>query len=183
MCFVLHRRSGWPAGNAGPSRGTSRSRPRPRLRGVPGCSGPSLGGSRWWRRAGHARGRRTMGGPRTSSRCRRCGCWARSCPASWTDRQELAGPLLAGRPGCRQGLIRARRPGPECDAEASASPPVTRRAPAVIISGQETRQDPDGTVAVGGLNVVPGGRLTGLVVTRPEEPACPGRRRKGHEYH
>jgi hypothetical protein len=53
----------------------------------------------------------------------------------------------------------------------------------VIISGQETRQDPEGTVAVGGLNLVPGGRLTGLVVTRPGEPARPEKRRKGHEHY
>ena len=41
-----------------------------------------------------------------------------------TDRRELAGPLLAGRPGYRQGLSRARRPGPERHPEASASPPM-----------------------------------------------------------
>jgi len=42
----------------------------------------------------------------------------------------------------------------------------------VIASEQGTRQYPDGTVAVDRLNLnVPGGNLTGLVVTRPGEPA------------
>jgi hypothetical protein len=71
-CSVRHTRSAPTLGSAGPSRETSSSRRRPRLRGAPGCSGPSPGGSRWWRPAGHATGRRTKGGPRTSSRYRRC---------------------------------------------------------------------------------------------------------------
>jgi hypothetical protein len=42
----------------------------------------------------------------------------------------------------------------------------------VIASEQGTRQYPDGTVAVDGLNLnVPDGNLTRLVVTRPGEPA------------
>ena len=42
----------------------------------------------------------------------------------------------------------------------------------MIASEQETKQHPDGTVAVDGLNLnVPDGNLTGLVVTRPGEPA------------
>ena len=97
---------------------------------------------------------------------------------SWPDRSWPAGQ------GTGQGPTRARRPGPECDPEISASPPVSGRARAAIISGQETRQDPDGTAAVGGLDLnVPGGKLAGLVVTRPGDPACPRRRRKGHEHH
>jgi Putative esterase len=71
-CSVRHTRSASTLGSAGPSRETSSSRPRPRPRGAPGCSGPSPCGSRSWRRAGHATGRRTTGGPRTSSRYRRC---------------------------------------------------------------------------------------------------------------
>jgi hypothetical protein len=40
----------------------------------------------------------------------------------------------------------------------------------VITSGQETKQDPYGIVAGRAQLNVPGGKLTGLVVTRPEEP-------------
>jgi hypothetical protein len=42
-----------------------------------------------------------------------------------TDCQELARPLLAGRPGYGQGLMQARRPGPGRDPETSAHPPMT----------------------------------------------------------
>ena len=49
----------------------------------------------------------------------------------------------------------------------------------MIASEQETKQHPDGTVAVDGLNLnVPDGNLAGLVVTRPGEPARPRRRGK-----
>ena len=41
------------------------------------------------------------------------------------DGHELAGLLLAGRPGYGQCVSRARRPGPGRDPEISASPPVT----------------------------------------------------------
>ena len=52
----------------------------------------------------------------------------------------------------------------------------------MITSEQETKQNPDGTVAVDGPNLnVPDGKLTRLAVTRPGEPARPRRRRKGHE--
>ena len=54
----------------------------------------------------------------------------------------------------------------------------------MITSEQETKQNPDGTVAVDGPNLnVPDGKLTRLAVTRPGEPARPRRRRKGHECH
>jgi hypothetical protein len=59
LCHVYD--VGTDLGTAGPSRGSVSSRLRPRLRGAPGCSDPSPGGSRWWRRAGHATGRRTTG--------------------------------------------------------------------------------------------------------------------------
>jgi hypothetical protein len=55
------------------SRGTARGRRRPMPGGGRVCSGPSPGGSRWSRRAGHGGGPRPTGGPRTSSRCRCCG--------------------------------------------------------------------------------------------------------------
>ena len=45
----------------------------------------------------------------------------------------------------------------------------------MITSGQETRQYPDGTVAVDGLNLnVPDGKLTGLVVTDRENRYAQG---------
>jgi hypothetical protein len=59
---------------------------------------------------------------------------------------------------------------------------VRRNHPAVgqdLTSGKETKQCPDGTVAVDGLNLnVPDRKLTRLVVTRAGEPARPRRRRK-----
>jgi nicotinamidase-related amidase len=56
---------------------------------------------------------------------------------------------------------------------------MTGGDPAVIASERETKQYPDGTVAVGGLNLnVPDGNLTGLVVPRSGQPARPRRRRK-----
>ena len=61
---------------------------------------------------------------------------------------------------------------------------MTGGGPAVTTSEEETERYQDGTVTVGGLNLnVPHGNLTGLVVTRPGEPASARRRRKGHEQH
>jgi hypothetical protein len=78
------------------------------------------------------------------------------------DHQELPGPLPNGGPGYGQCVSRARRPGPERDPEITVNPPMTV-GPAVIASEQGTRQYPDGTVAVDGLNlIVPEGNLTGL---------------------
>src|SRR5580658_9465303 len=56
---------------------------------------------------------------------------------------------------------------------------MTKEARPRITSGQETEQR-----GLDGLNLnVPDGKPTGLVVTRPGEPARPRRRRKGHESH
>ena len=93
------------------------------------------------------------------------------------DRQQLPGLLPVGRPGYGQCVSRARRPGPERDAEITASPPMTGGGPALVASEQGTRQYPDGTVD--GLSLtVPDGNPTGLVVTRPGQLVRPGRRRK-----
>jgi len=52
----------------------------------------------------------------------------------------------------------------------------------VITSEQETKQYPDGTAAVDGLNRnVPDSNLTGLAVTRPGTTATPKEKEKGHE--
>ena len=49
----------------------------------------------------------------------------------------------------------------------------------MITSGQETKQYPDATVAMDGLNLnVPDGKLSRLVVTRPGEPGTPKEKEK-----
>jgi hypothetical protein len=49
---------------------------------------------------------------------------------------------------------------------------------------QETKQYPDGTVAVDGLNLnVAGRKLTRLVVTQTGRTGTPKEKEKGHECH
>src|SRR5580700_3396675 len=64
-------------------------------------------------------------------------CWSGSGPGSWHGSSELAGPLLANRPGYGQGLTRARRPGPERVPEISANPPTTGGARPCSLPGKK----------------------------------------------
>ena len=98
------------------------------------------------------------------------------------DRQELPGPLPVGRPGYGQCVSRARRPGPERDAEITASPPMTGGGPG-----------PDRFRA--GNETVPGrhrGRPQPDCARREPRRAgrdatgttgTPREKEKGHEYH
>ena len=92
----------------------------------------------------------------------------------WPDRSWPAGQ------GTGQGLTRTRRPGPERDPETSASPPMTGGARPRSLPGRKrnrTRTAP----WPGGPNLNgPGGKLTGLVVTRPGDPE---EKEKCHESH
>ena len=168
---ALHRRLGRRARpdrdrrrrrTAGPSRETSSSRARPRLCGAAATDLARPGGPD--QRGGRA-------GPG-------------SCLAWWH------GSSRAGRTGPgRQARVPARDlhgrdgPAPGVILKASASPPMTGGARPRSLPGRK-RNSTGRHRGLDGLNLnVPGGKLTGLVVTRPGEPARPRRRRKGHESH
>ena len=100
------------------------------------------------------RGVTSMGpaGDRISPRHR--GGRAGRCRARFrgTDRHELAGPLLAGRPGCRPGTYTGATIGPGRDPETSANPPMTG-GPGRDHFRAGTKQNPDSTVPGDGLSL------------------------------
>ena len=83
-----------------------------------------------------------------------------------TDRQELAGPLLAGRPGCRPGTYTGATARPRRDPKVSANSPMTIKARARSLPGRKRNSTRTAPWRWGGLNLsMPGGKLTGPLVT------------------
>ena len=82
-----------------------------------------------------------------------------------TDR-ELAGPLLAGRPGCRPGTYTGATARPRRDPKVSANSPMAIKARARSLPGRKRNSTRTAPWRWGGLNLsMPGGKLTGPLVT------------------
>jgi hypothetical protein len=83
-----------------------------------------------------------------------------------TDRQELARPLLAGRPGCRPGTYTGATARPRRDPKVSANSPMTIKARARSLPGRKRNSTRTAPWRWGGLNLsMPGGKLTWPLVT------------------